>query len=70
MPFNRVIEMHSNANMWLRRWRNNVRQQQWWFDEKSKTIRNNYYKTYCIDIQNSGKSSNLRAVTGISSKWF
>jgi len=38
---NRVIEMHGNANLWLKRWRNNVKAQQFYFDGVSKTIRNN-----------------------------
>jgi len=41
LPMNRVIEMHGNANLWLKRWRNNVKAQQFYFDGVSKTIRNN-----------------------------
>jgi hypothetical protein len=40
LPFNRVAEMHGNANVWLKRWRNNAKGQQFWFDEVTKTIRN------------------------------
>jgi hypothetical protein len=40
LPFNRVAECHGAANVWLKRWRNNVRAQQWYFDEITKTLRN------------------------------
>jgi hypothetical protein len=70
MPMNRVIEMLGGTNLVLKRWRKNVRQQQFWFDEVSKTIRNNYLKNYCIDIQSNGGSSNLRTVSSINSRWW
>jgi hypothetical protein len=50
LPFNRVAEMHGNTQVTLRRWRNNTRQQQWWFDEVKKVVRNNYWKNYALDI--------------------
>jgi hypothetical protein len=56
--------------MTLRRWRKNTRQQQFWFDEVTKTVRNNYWKNYCLDIQSNGNSSNLRTTSGITSKWW
>jgi len=70
LPFNRVMEMHGNANVWLKRWRNNAKGQQFWFDEVTKTIRNNYWKNYCLDIQSNGNSNNLRTVSGINSRWW
>jgi hypothetical protein len=62
--------MLGGTNMVLKRWRKNQRQQQFWFDEVSKTIRNNYWKNYCLDIQGNGSSSNLRTVSGINSRWW
>jgi len=41
MPMQRVAECHGANNVWLKRWRRNVRAQQWYFDEVSKTIRSN-----------------------------
>jgi len=41
LPFNRVAESIGANNITLKRWRNNVLAQQWYFDEKSKTIRSN-----------------------------
>jgi hypothetical protein len=70
MPFNRVVEMLGGTNVVLKRWRNNVRQQQFFFDEVTKTVRNNYWKNYCLDIQSNGNSNNLRTTSGITSKWW
>jgi hypothetical protein len=69
MPMQRVIEMLGGTNLVLKRWRNNVRQQQFWFDEKSKTIRNNYWKNYAVEIQGNGGSSNLKTA-GVNSRWW
>jgi len=70
LPFNRVAEMHSNANIWLRKYRKNVKQQQFWFDERTNTIKNNHYRTYCLEIQSNGKSNNIKAGTGCISRWW
>jgi hypothetical protein len=64
------MEMQGGTNLVLKRWRKNARQQQFWFDEVSKTIRNNNWKNYCLDIQGNGGSSNLRTVSGITSRWW
>jgi len=61
--------MHGNTQVNLKRWRKNTRQQQWWFDEVSKTVRNNYWKNYALDIQGNGGSSNLRTA-GVNSRWW
>jgi hypothetical protein len=61
--------MLGGTNMVLKRWRNNVRQQQFWFDEVSKTIRNNYWKNYAVEIQSNGNSNNLKTA-GINSRWW
>jgi hypothetical protein len=50
LPFNRVAEMLNGNNIVLKRWRNNQRQQQFWFDEVTKVIRNNYWKNYVLEI--------------------
>jgi hypothetical protein len=62
--------MLGGTNMVLKRWRNNVRQQQFWFDEKSKTVRNNYWKNYALEIQSNGGSSNLKTTSSINSRWW
>jgi hypothetical protein len=70
LELNKVVEMLGGTNMVLKRWRKNTRQQQFWFDNTSKTIRNNYWKNYCLDIQSNGRSNNLRTVSGITSRWW
>jgi hypothetical protein len=39
-PFDRMMEMLGNTQVLLKRWRVNQKAQQWWFDEVSKTVRN------------------------------
>jgi hypothetical protein len=69
LPFNRVAECHGANNVWLRRWRKNTTAQQWWFDEVSKTVRNNHWKNYALEIQSNGNSNNLRTA-GVNSRWW
>jgi hypothetical protein len=70
LPFNRVAECIGANNIVLKRWRNNVTQQQFFFDEKSKTIRSKTWTNYAMDIQSNGASSTLRVTSGISSRWW
>jgi hypothetical protein len=65
----RVIECHGANNVWLRRWRKNVAAQQWYFDQVSKTIKNNYWKSHSLDIQSNGGSANIRCTT-TNSRWW
>jgi hypothetical protein len=69
LPFNRVMEMLGNTQVLQKRWRNNQKAQQWWFDEVSKTVRNNQWKNYCFDIQSGGKIPRIRA-NGVTSRWY
>jgi hypothetical protein len=70
LPFNRVLEMTGgNQVSKLKRWRNNARNQQFYFDEVTKTIRNNYWKSYCIEIDGSGNGRYLRN-RAINSRWW
>jgi hypothetical protein len=50
MPMKRVAECHGANNVWLKRWRKNTTAQQWYFDEVSKTIKNNHWKSHSLDI--------------------
>jgi len=70
MPMKRVIESIGANNITLKRWRKNVTAQQWWFDEKSKTIHSQQWKNYAMEIQSNGGSSNLRCTSGITSRWW
>jgi hypothetical protein len=69
MPMKRVAECHGANNVWLKRWRKNVKAQQWYFDEVSKTVKNNYWKSHSLDIQSNGRSNNLRCTT-TNSRWW
>jgi hypothetical protein len=69
MPMQRLAECHGANNVWLKRWRKNVKAQQWYFDEVSKTIKNNYWKSHSLDIQSNGNSSNVRCTT-TNSRWW
>jgi hypothetical protein len=70
LPFNRVAECIGANNIVLKRWRNNVTQQQFFFDEKTKTIRSKTWTNYALEIQSNGGSSNLRVTSGITSRWW
>jgi bacillopeptidase F (M6 metalloprotease family) len=69
LPMQRVIECHGANNVWLKRWRKNTTAQQWYFDEVSKTIKNNHWKSHSLDIQGNGASSNVRCTT-TNSRWW
>jgi hypothetical protein len=66
----RVAEMVGASNIVLKRWVKGRAAQQFWFDQKSKTIRSNQWKNYAMEIQGNGRSNNLRATAGITSRWW
>jgi hypothetical protein len=69
MPMKRVAEAVS-TNIKLKRWnKGRKRQQTFKFDITSKTIKNEYYKSYSLDIASNGKSANLR-ITTTNSRWW
>jgi hypothetical protein len=70
LPMRRVAEMVGASNIVLKRWTKNRAAQQFWFDQKTKTIRSNQWKNYIIEIQSNGKSNNLRATASINSRWW
>jgi len=69
MPFKRVIECIGANNVTLKRWRNNVKAQQWSFDGVSKTLKNQQWKSHSLDITSNGASTNLRCTT-TNSRWW
>jgi len=69
LPMQRVAECHGANNVWIRRWRKNTLAQQWYFDEVSKTIKNNQWKSHSLDIQGNGGSANVRCTT-TNSRWW
>lgn len=48
---------------------NGRKSQEWYFDQKSRTIRSMYRKNWSWDIQGAGRSSNMQAYN-TNSKWF
>jgi len=50
LPMKRVAEMVGASNVVLKRWTKNRAAQQFFFDQKTKTIRSNHWKNYCIEI--------------------
>jgi len=70
LPFNRVAECIGANNIVIKRWRKNVTQQQFFFDEVSKTIRSKTWTNYAMEIQSNGGSNNLRVTSGITSRWW
>jgi hypothetical protein len=70
LPMKRVAEMVGASNIVLKRYVKGRNAQQFVFDPVSKTIRSNHWKNYCIEIQGNGGNQNLRATSGISSRWW
>jgi hypothetical protein len=69
MPMKRVIEMHGNRYVYLRRWIKNRTGQQWKFDGVSKTVLNNWHKNYAMEIQSNGGGTHIYT-TPTSSRWW
>jgi hypothetical protein len=70
LPFHRVAECQGASNVILKRWRNNQKQQQWYFDGVTKTIRSNYWKNYAMHIPGNGNQNELRMTSSINSRWW
>jgi hypothetical protein len=70
LPMRRVAEMSGNTNVMLKRFVKNRPAQRFTFDCVSKTVRNEQWKNYVLDIQNNGNSNNLRTTTSKNSRWW
>jgi len=70
LPMQRVIECIGANNLVLKRWRKNVKAQQFVFDPVSKTIRSKQWSNYAMEIQSNGGSANLRMYSRITSRWW
>jgi hypothetical protein len=69
MPMKRVAECVGANNVMQKTLRTNVKGQQWYFDQVSKTIKNNQWKSHSLDIQSNGGSTNMRCTT-TNSRWW
>jgi hypothetical protein len=70
LPLKRVIECIGANNMVIKRYTKGRVAQQFWFDEKTKTIRSQQWKNYAVEIQSNGGSTNVRMTSGITSRWW
>jgi hypothetical protein len=70
LPMRRVAEMQGGTNIVLKRYVKNRLAQRFAFDCVSKTVRNEQWKNYVMDIQSNGRSNNLRTVSGKNSRWW
>jgi hypothetical protein len=69
MPMRRIAEGVS-VDVRLRAMnKGRKRQQTWRFDQVTKTIKHQYYKSYSLDIASNGGSTNLR-ITTTNSRWW
>jgi len=66
----RVAEMVGANNIVLKRWVKGRLAQQFWFDQKTKTVHSNYWKTYVMEIKSNGKSKNFGANPYSNSRWW
>jgi hypothetical protein len=71
LPMKRVVESVGASQVRLRRFKGlTYKQQQWFFDQKSKTIRSNHWKNYCMNIPSNGNANALTGVSSITSRWW
>jgi lipopolysaccharide export LptBFGC system permease protein LptF len=68
MPMQRVAE-RVGSDVRLRRWRKNQKQQQFFFDITSKTIKSQNSKSWSLEIPNKGRNNQLRMTT-TNSRWW
>ena len=69
LPMQRVLQCHGANNVLMSRYVKNNLGQQFFFDEVSKTVKSQQWKTHSLDITSNGASSNLRCTT-TNSRWW
>jgi hypothetical protein len=67
MPDRRYVDVFNGRNVYLKT-SNNQKSQVWYFDQRSKTIKNKKTNK-SFDIQNSGRNRNLQ-VWSTNSGWW
>jgi len=70
LPMKRVAEAKGNNNISLMRYTKNRAAQKWVFDGVSKTIRNDNWKNYYIEIPSNGGANNLKITGTKNSRWW
>jgi hypothetical protein len=66
----RVVHCHGANNLVIHQYKKNTLEQQFYYDNTSKTIRSQKWKNYAMEIQNNGRSANARMTSGITSRWW
>jgi hypothetical protein len=69
LPMKRVAELVSARYIRLKRYRKNVKEQQFIYDGVSHTIKSLRYKDRSLNIANSGRSADLQMIT-TNARWF
>lgn len=67
MPGRRYLDVIDGRNIVIKT-TNSYKSQVWWFDQKSKTIKNTQHGK-SFDIQDSGRNRNMQ-IWGTNSGWF
>lgn len=67
LPQNRFLDIIDNKNIVIKT-RNGRNTQEWWFDQKTYTIKTKY-NSYSFDIHNSGKGKHMQ-IYSTSSQWW
>jgi hypothetical protein len=66
LPMKRVVELAGASRVVLKRFVKGRLGQQFYFDGKSKTIRSQQWKNYCVEMINK---TTLRGTSGIHSRF-
>lgn len=69
LPMKRVIEAIGANNLVIKSLVRNRLAQQFFFDQSTKTIKSQQWKTYSMNIQSNGNSNNLQVYT-TNSRWW
>jgi len=70
LPMHRVAEAGGNNNITLKRFAKGRNAQQWFYDNVSKTIKNQNWKNYCMEIPSNGRANDLKITGSITSRWW
>jgi hypothetical protein len=69
LPMKRALTVVDGRNIIIKRKKDEDKDQQFFFDGVTKTIKSVSHKTRCLDIQNAGKSKNMQ-IFETNSRWF
>lgn len=69
MPWRRIITSVDGKNVAIKSYQKGAKQQLWWFDQATKTIKSYNWKDRAFEITNNGESNNLGLATA-NARWF